>query len=52
MFAFLRAGPPPSAEAAAAPGVRSVERLFSETTRNTFSYTFHSLIVLSLVDKR
>lgn len=44
----LGAPPPP----AAVPGVKSCERLFSATTFNDFSNTFHSLIVLSLVERR
>lgn len=34
------------------PGVNSWERLFSATTLRDFSNTFHSLIVLSLVDNK
>lgn len=48
-FGFLT-GPP--APATPPPGVSSCERLFSATTFSDFSKTFHSLIVLSLVDSR
>lgn len=43
-----RGGPPPITPA----GVRSVERLFSATTLRDLSKTFHSFIVLSLVESR